>query len=177
MVASSNDLNRLATQGHNGASRGLAPRLPSIGSVPLLACLLCCAVLGCSRGDRVGAESILHENRVRMNALAIFYDDYVGAHQGKPPKSTSDFREHVASRFGSLQPRGVESIDAMLTSLRDQQPFVIVCNRRGVQPDSLGATWAAYEQEGVEGSRMAVRVRGGAFLFDEEEIAKIESGR
>jgi len=113
------------------------------------------------------------ETRVVMNVLSIFYGEYLESHRGKPPQNSGDFRNYLESRSEDLTFYHVANPDQLLTSPRDGQPFVIVCGKRHAPKDSPGTPWAAYEQSGIEGKRMAVRVRGGAYELSADEIAQI----
>jgi len=109
-----------------------------------------------------------------MNVLSIFYGEYLESHRGKPPQSSADFRQYLESRPEDLKRYKVKNPNQLMTSPRDGQPLVIVCGKRRLAPaDSPGTPWAAYEQTGVEGKRMAVRVRGGVHDLSDDEVAQI----
>jgi hypothetical protein len=107
-----------------------------------------------------------------MNVLSVFYGEYLDSHQGTPPKDSDAFRKYLESRTEDLKLYRVDSPDQIMTSPRDGQPFTIVCGQRLAPADSPDTPWAAYEQTGVNGKRMAVSVRGGAHEQSADEIAR-----
>lgn len=113
------------------------------------------------------------QTRVIMNVLSVFYGEFVDDHQGKPPQDSDEFRMYLESRQDALKRYNVENPDQILVSPRDGLPLVIVCGKRIEPEDTPGLPWAAYEQRGVAGMRMAVSVRGGARELSEEEIARV----
>ena len=91
------------------------------------------------------------------------------------PKTPTLFREYLQSRSEDLKRYNVETLDQLLVSPRDGQPLIIVTSQRRVPFGAPGMPWAAYEQTGVDGKRIAVQVRGGAHELTAEEIAKLEA--
>ncbi len=132
-------------------------------------------IAGCSRGNPV-AKGVDRETRVRMNILATLYSDFLDNHRGKPPKDTEAFRGFLESRAADLEfykkTQNIDGVEALLTSARDGQPFTIVCGKPVEISDSPGNFWAASEQTGVDGIRMAVRLAGGVDLLDAEQFAQ-----
>lgn len=128
---------------------------------------------GCSSGNTHSSGDD-RQARLVMNVVSIFYGEYLESHRGKPPQSSDEFRQYLESRPENLKRYKVENLDQLMTSSRDGQPLVIVCGKRRLAPaDSPGTPWAAYEQTGVEGKKMAVQVRGGVHELSNGEVAQI----
>lgn len=108
-----------------------------------------------------------------MYVLSVIYGEYLDSHLGKPPKDIGAFREYLESRADELEWYNIENLDQLLISPRDGQPLVIVCGKRLAPADSPGTPWAAYEQTGIDGKRMAVQVRGGVYELSADEIDQI----
>lgn len=140
--------------------------------------LLLCAgwllVTGCARGNKV-ATGVDRETRVRMNILATFYGEFLSENRGIPPNDVESFREYLQSKSDIVEDFKardlVGSLEELLTSARDEQPFVIACGKVKEVSHTPGAIWAAYEQSGIDGKRMAVRVGGGVDMLDDEQFA------
>jgi hypothetical protein len=113
--------------------------------------------------------------RRSMSTLASFYGDYVSAH-GAPPKDEASFRAFLDERAAGIKRIGFESIDQLLTSPRDGEPLVVIYGTVKAPADSPNTPWAAYERTGVEGKRMAARVRGDVVELTDAEIEKEFSG-
>jgi len=141
------------------------------GTIAVLAVgLLACG--GCGVKEAPVLQGSDRQTRVVMNVLSVFYGEYLDSHQGTPPKHSDDFRKYLESRVDDLKTYKVDSPDQLMTSPRDAKPFTIVCGQRLAPSDSPGTPWAAYEQTGVNGKRMAVTVRGGAHELSADEIAQ-----
>ena len=137
----------------------------------LTACLM--AITGCSQGDPFNSGSNDRKTRIVMNLLSVFYGEYLDSHQGRPPKDNDAFREYLETRTEDLNRYNLQSIDQLMTSPRDGQPLLIVCGKRLAPVDSPGTPWAAYEQQGIDGVKMAVQVRGGVQDLSADEIDRI----
>jgi hypothetical protein len=110
--------------------------------------------------------------RRSMSALASFYGDYLSAN-GAPPKDEAAFRAFLDERQQRIDRMKLGGVDGLLMSPRDGQPLVVVYGKRLAPPDSPNTPWAAFEQTGVDGRRMAAKVRGSVDELSSEEIAKI----
>jgi hypothetical protein len=131
------------------------------------------AITGCSSGNDFNAGSTERLTKVTMNVLSIIYGEYLDTHNGNPPKDIAEFRKYLESNAEDLKRYNVESLDQLLVSPRDGKPFVLICGKRSAPSDLPDMPWAAYEQNGIEGKRMAVQVRGGVHELTAEEIEKI----
>ena len=105
-----------------------------------------------------------------LNAIAELYGSYLQLHRGRPPTDEAVFREFVEENAETLQLYDIDSVDQLLTSARDGQPFEIVYGKRIPVNDSPGAMWVAFEQRGIDGGRMAARSYGGVDLLTEAEL-------
>ena len=122
------------------------------------------SLVGCGGGSEGGGDD--YQTRRQLSLVAEIYGDYLGTHGNAAPKDDAEFRvfltEYAAKR---LKAYNVADVDELLKSPRDGQPFTIVCGKRLAPPDSPNTPWAAYEQTGVDGTRLAAQVRppGRAF--------------
>jgi hypothetical protein len=143
-------------------------------AIVVLAGLL--SVAGCGRGNPV-AKGAERETRIRLIVLGRFYVDYMNRHRGIPPADVEAFREFLQPYQEELKRFEIESVEELLTSARDGQPFSIVCGKSIVVSDSPDSFWAAYEQEGEDGKRLAIRTYGGEALLDAQEFDREFSGK
>lgn len=130
---------------------------------------------GCGRGNPV-AVGTNRETRVRLNVLATFYVEYLNSHRGRPPADLEAFHQFLQPRSENLKRFEIDSMEELLTSARDGQPFTIVCGKPIAVSHSPDTFWAAYEQDGIDGSRLAVRTYGGEGLLNAEEFDREFSG-
>jgi hypothetical protein len=128
-------------------------------------------VLGCGNA-REAAPQNARETAVALKLVGLQYGDYVTANHGAPPKDADAFRKFLASRVGELEVYNVKSVDDVLTSRRDGKPFTLICGKKVVDPDQPDSLWAAYEQTGVDGKRLAATVRGAVVELSAEEFAR-----
>lgn len=160
---------RRPSQNRSTAFEGFCTRPPScIGAI--LGILL--AVAGCGGGGPPGGKGVDQQTRVAMNKISQFYGEYLGLHRSVPPRDAATFRTFLESRPNELKQRRIDDLNQLLKSPRDGQPYTIVCGKRRAPADAPQYPWAAYEQTGVDGKRMAVQVRGGAHELSQEEFAR-----
>jgi len=126
---------------------------------------------GCGGGSGAPTGSDAQTQAV-MRLTGIEYGGYLAAHNGQPPKDAASFRQYLESRLDQLADYNVKSADDLLKSPRDGQPLVIISGKKVSAPDQGDFPWAAYEQTGVAGKRMAVNVRGGVADMTPEEFAQ-----
>jgi len=130
---------------------------------------------GCGRGNPV-ATGVDRETRIRLNILATFYKEYLDSHRGKPPKDMDSLRQHLQTQADTIEAYKrrnlIGSLQELLTSARDDQPFVIMFGEKVGLSDMPGAFWIAHEQAGVDGKRMAVRLQGGVDVLDADQFAR-----
>jgi hypothetical protein len=125
---------------------------------------------GCG-GSGAGGGSDAQTTAV-LRLTGIEYGSYLATHHGQPPKDAAAFRQYLESRLDQLAGYNVKSADDLLKSPRDGQPLVIISGKKVSAPDQADSPWAAYEQTGVAGKRMAVNVRGGVVDLTPEEFAQ-----
>ena len=136
--------------------------------------LLCgsLAIVGCGGVEPPDASSDDQKTVTLMNTLAVYYNDYLSLYRGRPPKDGATFRKFLKSRADNLKQYEIEDLEQLFNSPRDGQPFTIIFGKRIAVSDSPGTFWAAYEQTGVDGKRMAVRTYGGVDLLDADQFAQ-----
>jgi hypothetical protein len=125
---------------------------------------------GCGGGS--GASGSDAQTTAVLRLTGIEYGGYLASHNGQPPKDAAAFRQFLESRLDQLAGYNVKSADDLLKSPRDGQPLVIIVGKKVSAPDQSDYPWAAYEQTGVDGKRMAVNVRGGVADMTPEEFAQ-----
>jgi hypothetical protein len=133
----------------------------------------CCLslLLGCGGGSTPAPQST-RETAVALKLAGLQYGEYVATNNGAPPKDLESFRKFLESRIADLVNYNVKSADDLLSSRRDGQPFVLICGKKVFDPDQPDMLWAAYEQTGVDGNRLAANVRGGVVELSAEEFAR-----
>ena len=72
-----------------------------------------------------------------------------------------------------LSEYGVKSVDDLLRSGRDGQPLQVIYGKTVAAPDRPEYPWAAYEQTGVDGTRLAVHTRGGVQELDAAQFSQL----
>ena len=135
------------------------------------ACAVLLAVVGCGGDISPTGGGADFQTRRQMSALASFYGDYLSAH-GAPPADEAAFRTFLQEYSKRIERMDIGGVDGLLKSPRDEQPLVVVYGKRLVPADSPNTPWAAHEQTGVDGKRMAVQVRGVIEELTADEIAK-----
>ena len=93
------------------------------------------------------------EEKDHLKILALQFGKYLGAHRGAGPANEQQFKDFLKSRKTELAEMQINDIDALFTSPRDGQPYVIVYGfKPGPSPSPAGRV-IAYEQKGVDGRR------------------------
>jgi len=106
-----------------------------------------------------------------LTAVAVLYGEYLQLHNNVPPKDQAAFHNFLNEDGGSrLKLYHADSVDQLLKSPRDGQPFLVVVGKRLAPQDSPGTPWAAYEQTGVDGKRLAAQVRGATEELSPEQF-------
>lgn len=139
-----------------------------IALLTVLVCLL--LVVGCSRGL---SPSVTESSGLKP--LAVFYGRYQSQHRGKPPEKESEFRKFLdALPASELLSFNVKSIDEILVSPRDHQPYTILYGFPKGPPEGPGGVpIIAYEQTGVGGRRLVASSLGGVEEVDEARFQKL----
>jgi len=119
-----------------------------------LACLVTIGLLGCSGGAHAPQTS----DPGPLNSLSAAYMRATSK-LNRPPKDAEELKAHLASG---------ETIDKLLTSPNDNQPYVILW---GADPRSgmdLKPLVIAYEKEGKGGVRFVFTAMGVSLMGSEE---------
>jgi hypothetical protein len=113
------------------------------------------------------------QTKAAMRLLGIQYAQYLGSHNGSPPKDEAAWRSYLEAHMNELSPYGVKSVDDLLKSQRDGQPLVVVYGKAVPVPEQVDLTWTAYEQTGVGGKRLVCNTRGGVAELSAEDFGKL----
>ncbi len=114
---------------------------------------------GCSPADKAAQQKETSHLRV----LAHYYTRSISA-LGHRPANEQELKDYI-SKAGqeALQRLNIPSVDALFTSERDGQPFVVLY---GPPPKGVGDI-VAYEKTGVEGKRQVADSLGSIREVDE----------
>ena len=127
----------------------LLPRFHTLRST--CACLISMTllmVIGCTSHQTIEAAA---EQGSNLKPIATLYGQYIGQHRGRPPASEEAFREFIEKEGSAImESYGIASVDELLVSERDGQPYVIVYAGQP-KPTTQSGSVVAYEQQGVEG--------------------------
>src|SRR5436190_1123516 len=124
---------------------------------------VCLSVLaGC------GAPSTHVTGEDNLRALAKYYGQYQGQHQGKTPPGEKPFKEFIQKKDPGAK------VDELFVSQRDHEPFVVLYNQKVGMPDpNTGAPVIAYEKTGVSGKRMVARSTTAVEEVDEAKFKEL----
>jgi hypothetical protein len=135
----------------------------------LLAGLLS-TLIGCTSEETIQAKA---EQESRLKAVSVLYGQYIGRHRGRPPSDEAAFRAFLEKEGTSLMDTfGIASVDELLTSERDQQPYVIIYGREKPLAGPEGMEVIAHEQQGVEGRVFVANNLGAVAEIDAAELMK-----
>ena len=147
----------------------MSSRSPKLSRASIGFCLG--LLIGC--GDASGpAPEAARETAVALKLVGLQYGDYMASNRGAAPKDLESYRKFVESRLADLANYNVKSADDILNSRRDGLPFTLICGKKILDPDQPDLPWAAYEQTGVDGKRLAANTRGGVVELTAEEFAR-----
>ena len=132
-------------------------------------CLLL-VVAGC--GGQNSPSGGIAQVKGALTVLGMQYGEYLAQHGGAAPPDEATMRSFLESQLGELSGYGVKNVDDLLGASRDGKPLKVVCGAKVASPDYPDLPWAAYEQEGVDGTRAAVNSRGNVFELSAEEFAR-----
>ncbi len=148
-------------------------RLISIPGRAALVCVVCLAVQSlASCGGRKAPTGGDAQARAALTVLGLQYGAFLGAHGGAAPPDDAAMRQFLESRLEELKTYNVASVDQLLTATRDGKPARFVCGKTIASADQPQYLWAAYEEEGAGGTRLASNTRGGVYELTAEEFAK-----
>lgn len=118
---------------------------------------------GC--GTKSESEEVA-ELRSNMQSLAAAYGTYTKTNRGRVPKSEKQFRTWIEKQGpDELTILGVETIDDLFTSSRDNEPYVVVYGK--------SKQIVAYEAVGVDGERYVADNLGSIELVDEARFREL----
>jgi len=104
------------------------------------------ATIGCGGG---GEQSAAEKETSHLRTLVSFYQYAAKSSRGATANEQA-FREFLADKVDTLAESGVNSVDELFISERDNQPFVVIYGKR---PSGMEPGVVAYEQTGVDGKR------------------------
>jgi len=106
--------------------------------------------------------------------ISVLFGRYSSRHRGRGPGSEAEFRRFIAEHGRrSLTAAAVSSIDELLTSPRDKQPFQVRYGLKAGPPGTPGGRIVAYETTGVNGSRLVVDPLGKVREVDQQELEEL----
>lgn len=136
-----------------------------------IALLLSTVSLGCG-------SATVEQPPVEMSLqkLVVVYGQYLRDHRGDAPADEPAFRKSIeglseAERSG----RGLNDIDALFTSPRDKQPYVVRYGGKIGAPGPDGAPWVAHEKTGQGGKQYVGFATGQMEEVDEKRLQEILS--
>ena len=136
----------------------------------LAVALVLVTTVGCNSTNPEAAA----EQASTLKPLAVIYGKYQGEHQGRPPANEAEFKAYVQSSAKPiLEANGIQSVEALFISSRDQQPFVILYGPLTGPPGPAGQPVFAYEKVGVDGKRYVATSLGAVHELDEAEFRKV----
>lgn len=125
----------------------------------------CAAVglTGCGSGANPAANAIKASNPSNIHRITNLYTAFATQHGGNGPRDEKEFREFIGSlgpeRLGRM---GIDPnrLDAVFTSERDKQPFVVRYGRQNgdappAGPGGQHGGVVVLEATGVDGTRQA----------------------
>lgn len=136
-----------------------------------IAVLICLALPGCG-------SSNVEQPPVEMSLqkLVVVYGQHLRTHHGDAPADEAAFRKSIGElgetdRAG----RGLNDLDALFTSPRDKQPYVVRYGGKIGAPGPEGAPWIAYEKTGQSGKHYIGFATGQMEEVDEPRLQEILS--
>ncbi len=130
--------------------------------------------MGCGGAAPSGDDGQL---RAAMKVLGLEYGNYLTEHNGAPPPDEAGMRAYLQARMVDLSELGVKGVDDLLRLGRDGQSIKVVYGAKIPVPDRPQYAYAAYEQTGVDGTRLACDSRGGLYEIGETEFTEQISGK
>lgn len=108
-----------------------------------------------------------------LQQLGTYYGRFTAQHRGQSPANEAEFKEFVESEGkAELAARGIEMSD-LFQSSRDGAAYTIRYGLKIPPPDASGGPVVAYESQGVDGKRYAVRYIGRIQLLSDQELADL----
>jgi hypothetical protein len=149
--------------------RHLSRRLARTGAV---AAVTAFALAGC------GSNDLESPTAAKLRALANFYLDYAVAKNGGGPANEQVLKKHMRGLPDFiLQSNGVDpaAIDAVFSSERDREPFVVVYGTMITRISGTSAPLVAHEKTGKNGKRLVVYANAKVDLVDEARLQELSA--
>ncbi len=114
----------------------------------ILALNMLISLTGCGSHN---TQSALEQETSRLKPLIILYAQAFAQNGGRPPANEEKFKSFIAKEGGGLMKSyKFDSVDDLLISERDGEPYVIFYGKR---PQGVASDLCAYEKVGVDGKR------------------------
>ena len=134
-----------------------------ISALSLSAVVLFAVVAGC--GTNAEPEDVVQQ-RSNMRSLAVAYGNFTKSNRGRVPKSEKTFRAWIEKQGPDfLTNLGVENVDDIFISTRDNEPYVVVYGKQ--------KRIVAYEKVGVAGKRFITDDLGVTQEVDEAKFHEL----
>ena len=136
----------------------------------LFSSLLAAAALVLSSAGCSGSAKEAAQEASNIKPLSIFYNQYVGQHQGRPPPNEIEFKVFVKENQALITGLNVADADALFISSRDNKPYVVIYDVPTGPPGPGMQPVVIYEQEGVNGMRYVASSLGAVEEVDEAKF-------
>jgi hypothetical protein len=121
---------------------------------------------GC--GGVGGGQSATEDAHIKK--LADVYVSYLAAHRGQRPADEAALKKFAKTLNPQiLEVMKIDNADAIFTSPRDNQPYMVVYASKSTGP------LIAYEQQGVDGKRLVATREGAVQELDESEFQALRN--
>lgn len=143
------------------------PGIRKLHSLALLT-MIVWSLGGCSQS----VPEVNPKTEAQFKVLGILYGKYMGNTRGRPPAGEEQFLDFLKGKKPSWE-KIVSSAEQLLVSPRDNEPIKVLYGEDVTKQRQTATPWIAYEQNGVDGMRQVVSVRGGLKLMDDEELQSV----
>jgi hypothetical protein len=128
-----------------------------------------CGLVGCGGSAKEQAEETSS-----LKPLVIFYGQFTGQHQGRPPADEAEFKAYIKTLDPSaLKSFNITDAESLFVSPRDKKPYVILYGGANGPPGPGGQPVVAYEQEGVMGKRYVASNLGAVEEVDDKRFREL----
>lgn len=124
-------------------------------------------ILGCG----TETPAVNAKDQAQYKVLGILYGKFVSGTRGRAPSDQEQFLNYLSSKKPSWE-KIVSSAEQLVVSPRDGKPLVVLYGEAYANQKSSVAPWVAYEQEGIDGTHLAVNIRG---TIEEMDSAKLKA--
>jgi hypothetical protein len=127
---------------------------------------------GCNKSQQESGPTRTAESSLKQ--ISILFGQYTQRHRGETVKTEAEFRKFIAENGErSLKMAAVSSVDELLTSPRDNEPFQIRYGMKMGPPGKSGGPIVAYEKTGLRGSRFVVDSLGSVKEVSQSELDEL----